>query len=284
MPTARQFRNDFTEVFLYLATNPDLGASIDWYAGHVPSSEHTLSLAGQLFGEVSDGPDMPANAWHCPEIPNGDFLVTEPGGDSHDFRIHLVSTGQLEGQRILKRREPGSRIYGGFATITRSGHLKLWRRFEREAGEPYVSSARILLEALRYLVSLEINTQSFQVNDIPYTYEGTRITFRHRCQICNAAADLTEHSDPPTFTPVPLCSNHITLPEPAPLVHEPDPELEALLAEEEAIERGAAENAQNLITLDPSRTAAPPRRRRSRRPEGVPVGVLLCQNGTGQVR
>jgi len=275
MPTASEFRALHPDVCLFLATNPDLDAAVRYESeGGVLPDNDVERLTGWFASEVEMAPESPAQAWNAINVPNGDFTV-ENSTVRFDFRIHLVQEGQLAGQRVLKIRGANARIYSGFATITRSGGMKLWRRFERDSGERYVFAAEVLLERLRQLnsgVPPHISSSQHLEGELHTEGEWT-IRFAHRCSLCNEPALLGND------TPAPLCAVHIALPAPVlvpttlTVVPGPDPELEALLAEEEAIER----------EMRPTATA-PRRPRRSRRPEGVPAGVLLCQNGTGEVR
>lgn len=146
---------------------------------HYLSAEHTAqveSVASALNGRSSHDVAGELEGWG---VPNGVFEVT---GISETFRynVHLVTSGDLAGQRVLKRYIEGR--YKAFAFITRTGTMKIWRRFVADLDEAYVTTAEELLHVIREVGRDRLfSERSFRIPTRAMTVE-----FTPRCFHCNA--------------------------------------------------------------------------------------------------
>ena len=85
-----------------------------------------------------DSPNQPAGANDCLDILNGDYTLNN-GSEHLTYRIHTVLRGPLEGNRILKIQQQYGE-FKGFAFLTTSGRVKVWRRFadDERRNEQYI--------------------------------------------------------------------------------------------------------------------------------------------------
>lgn len=211
------------DIAVFRVANPDVIAyteSNDTSLDRTLASDGVLSEAeivtvrAWINDEYEHDAVSPAREWHAPWVPNGDYTVTL-NGVSFDFRIHLVQSGTLQGQRIIKVKHPGSSLYSGFAFVTRNGLFSLWRRFSHHAQAPYVIAATTLLdhitresESLARRRDEQIPTARFanaSVGDRVTMYGGSFIIRNLRCIHCNNAA-------PSSTNPYPLCADHAFIP------------------------------------------------------------------------
>lgn len=242
------FYQAFPNVFV--ALNTDAGREV---LGYAPASHFlgagrlTATLTAQavesLDRDALGAPNSGAFAWEQIEIPNGTFEISAPGYGQHDFQIHTVQRGSLAGRRVVKcRDDSGPGGWRAFAFVSRQGALQLWARHRRDVDHPYVVSATALVEFLR-----RSGNRSTRAGFEPYdgiirmppidgevAAVATIYCNRRSCLLCNrdVHVELDDH----------LCTGHLpAAPEHARRVENlPDPELERLLEEEEAIERATA--------------------------------------------
>lgn len=211
---------------------------------YVGTVEH---ITAAIAHELDSGPEVPAEAWHALHIPNGDYGDFYYGGHYYSFRIHHVLSGPLAGKRIIKIKRDGP--WKGFGYITRSGGFKLWTHYEHDAGQPYVRAARYFID-----------------NFVENGYIECRVA--RRCYWCNGPAHERGHS-----VSVSACEQCI-----APAPHRrvisgndpnvifDDPAFDALLVEEEEIERR---------NIPPQLRERAPRASRARRP--ATPSVPMCE-------
>ncbi len=117
----------------------------------------------------------PAEPGDCPEIFNGTYTIDD-GREHLTYKIHTVRNGPLAGKRIIKRLM-GHGGYEGFAFLTRSGGVKVWRRFanDENTNAVYILWAKQLVAQLRANVGY---ADSLVVN-------GFTISVSRLCRICN---------------------------------------------------------------------------------------------------
>lgn len=244
MPTADSYRNGAWQtafpreaMFCQAEANRYTVWAEEWRTyGHL-TEESTTDLVALLDAAEEAEQDAPALAWDALEIPNGDYSVqvTSPGFTDEDgclvgqqstfsFRVHLVSEGTLAGKRIIKYRPEGESLFRGFAFLTRSGGFSLWRRFDRDALEPYVEAARKMVDVLHRFNPAHTNNSSTsaQLSGRPLSSldGGVRydIVVRHRCAIGNCEID---RDDEGTTSPITWCESHTPRIEAAPRLHTP---------------------------------------------------------------
>lgn len=167
-----------------------------------------------------------ARSYDALHVPNGDFYVQFSPARSgelstYKFRIHLVQSGTLAGQRIIKHQMNGT--YRGFGFITREGGFSLWQRFQRDVNAPYVEAAIYLIRALAAINHDDTSNSSitFQVHDQTMTWgdgdRDLRISAQHRCVMCN---NLVAEGQMRDIDPIALCRTHQHMP-----VDHSEPEL-----------------------------------------------------------
>jgi hypothetical protein len=181
-------------------------------------------------------------------IPNGDYAV-EMDGVVHQFRVWLVQSGQLNGQRIVKHLGRDG-TFRGFAFITRDGNLRIWNRFSSQS----TSAHALAFERVMALLTDRSDD------------DGVSFQVRTRCAICNNYATDTDLTD--DSVSVALCGNHSHIRDSNPgdgFLSEPRRSVSSVIADM---------GDDDEETVDP-----PTRPRRSRTPR-----VLMCENGTGHVR
>lgn len=91
--------------------------------------------------------DSPATADDVPTIFNGTYTIND-GSEHITYRIHTVTRGALQGQRIIKRQTQYGE-YEGFAFLTADGRFRLWRRFEPSRDQQFVVWGERLIDILR---------------------------------------------------------------------------------------------------------------------------------------
>lgn len=168
-----------------------------------------------LIGAEQLAEDASARAFDAIHVPNGDFTV-QYSRSQHDyvgqfkFRIHLVQSGTLAGQRIIKQEVNGT--YRGFGFITRDGSFSLWQRFHRDANAPYVEAAIYLIRGLAQINHENTSNTSivFQCNDSRMSWDdeegrSVAISAQHRCAMCNNLVGVNSLS---VSDPVALCRTH----------------------------------------------------------------------------
>lgn len=231
--------------------------------GNTLTADQALEMRRRIEEMVAISPDSPALVFDALEIPNGEYTVTRRGeySETFNFRVHLVQDGSLSGQRIVKvKRNDG--IYRGFAFVTKAGGFSLWRRFEREADEEYVTVARIALSAIGdwnrtfQAHSSQASTRA-QWAQRPFTLEMSdvtyAVTFQHRCTRCNAEVDFDGGEGDCDITPLVRCSEHVVR-----LVDRP------------------------RAAMSPARE--PRLGARTMRDPTTGRSLLLCENGSGEIR
>jgi hypothetical protein len=151
------------------------------------------ALATQLAGRSIDDVATEFDGWN---VPNGVYEVTGIS-ETHRYNVHLVTSGDLTGQRVLKRYIDGR--YKAFAYITRRGEMKLWRRFASDAEETYVTMA----EELLMLVHDIGRDRLFSERSLHFPQRAVTIEFTPRCFHCNAQSEgSTEGACPSDFCQV----------------------------------------------------------------------------------
>lgn len=137
-------------------------------------------------GTGSDDSNAPALADDAVHILNGTYTIND-GSQHLTFQVYTVRRGALQGKRIIKRQLQYSE-FKGFAFLTRSGGIKVWRsHYEDEArNERYIVWARILVAALNENGRDGHSTES----EYEFTYaqdSGYQIQASVVCRRCNRA-------------------------------------------------------------------------------------------------
>lgn len=162
-----------------------------------PQTRASRNVMRELAGDSSstDDPNQAATPDDAVHIPNGVYTVSD-GSEHLTYRIHTVRRGSLQGKRIIKRQLNYGE-FKGFAFLTRTGHIKVWRSFyeDEAANERYIVWARLLLIALneRFSDGYSGEDESFE-----FTYaagDGYLIQASVYCRRCNRAL-----TDPTSIT------------------------------------------------------------------------------------
>lgn len=147
------FRMRFPDVAAYAMAGNLVGISRTRFLSDGMLTDLHAARVRALIREYGEQhPDDPADAWDCGDIPNGRYIMTTDdhlGGDTFDFSVHLVQSGQYQGKRVLRYKFPGNGTYTNIGWLTKSGEFFLWRRFHADADDPYVKAAEILLDGVR---------------------------------------------------------------------------------------------------------------------------------------
>lgn len=121
-----------------------------------------------------------AGADDCVEILNGTYTISNDG-EHLTYKIHTVQRGPLQGKRIIKFQAE-YQGFSGFAFLTASGHVKVWRRFLDQEGrnERYIVWAKHLLQILRDEVGTNDITEAQTIDGVLYRVQRTVA-----CRRCN---------------------------------------------------------------------------------------------------
>lgn len=188
-------------------------------ADSVPSEEAQDDEEAAEAQAVADS--TPATADDARMVYNGTYeLVDDRGRDRCQFLIYTVRTGPLSGQRVIKARMDSA--WKGFAFLTRSGDVRLWRRFQSRS-DLFVE----WLPAFGQLLALFHNEPVHQ-SSATATSAELQMTLRRlnvRCRICNR--DITGR-DRHNGVHDSMCGGDRWTP------RNPAPQAEASLAEETA--------------------------------------------------
>lgn len=173
----------------------DMADNIRYY-GWLTTGQHRVALRilseqqGRPVPTVDAAPAVrEALTDDAPNIFNGDYTIND-GSEHLSYKIHTVQSGTLQGKRIIKRLMGDGR-YSGFAFVTTTGHVKVWRRFADDANrnEKYIVWANHLLYILREQVSPETMTQGSDGNAMSLggTIDGVQyeVQASARCRRCN---------------------------------------------------------------------------------------------------
>lgn len=156
-----------------------------WLETHDSLTEGQMRAAIRNYQEARTG--LPSNASEagmddCTHIHNGVYTI-DNGTEHLTFQIYTPLRGTLAGKRIIKRKLPSGR-YQGFAFLTPTGGLKVWRRFAADDGTLYVSWARALLSML-----FERNEEDRVRNPSSFTYTSGGVDYHVAmstvCRRCN---------------------------------------------------------------------------------------------------
>lgn len=273
MPRTPYHRDNWKRRFpaeaIWCESNPATSGGAVYAESGFLSAPTTHRLSRTLSQQAAEAPNAPALAWDVPTIPNGDYTVTvHDGGDYpviYEYRIHLVTRGQLAGKRIVKYRNPDDGVFRGFGFLTKAGGFRLWSRFAGDSDLQYVLIAERMIQTTFLRNELDDMTGI----TVERTFSRDVLDITPRCIQCN-------RQHPLVFTPAAFCSEHATPPVPSAEgdydvetdIHgnlRPIPRQRRTVSASAAITRAEARAAQGFS--DPVEVDPP----------------LLCENGTGEI-
>jgi hypothetical protein len=159
----------------------------DWNDGGAPDQARIRLVQRAINDEQNNAPTAPCEAWHQAGLPNGDYETTT-ANETFRYRLYLVQSGQLAGQRIVKVKHPDSNVYKGFAFLNRDGSISLWRRFADDARAQYVQVAAHLFQSLSdtaVMTDLRVASRTpFYVHS-PIAGVAWVVGLNVRCSVCN---------------------------------------------------------------------------------------------------
>jgi hypothetical protein len=124
--------------------------------------------------------NTPATADDARMVYNGSYTVSSTREDAEVmYLIYTVRSGPLSGQRVIKARIGG--VWKGFAFLTRSGHMRLWRRFQ-ERNDDFVEWLPAFGQLVNLFSTEPITTNRAGSNELSMEIYRNDI----RCRICNA--------------------------------------------------------------------------------------------------
>lgn len=191
------WKRAFPSEALWCEAHPNTTIS-EQYAerGYLPATA-TTRLSRSLTDQASQHPNAPAEAWDVPTIPNGDYRVIHNDGTAEvfDYRVHLVTRGQLTGKRIIKFKGDDG-IFRGFGFITKAGGFRLWSRFSESRDEDFVLFAEKMIATTFQRV--DPGEYVLRIQD---TFDYYDLSITPRCIQCNV--QRVHHTSPAAF-----CHNH----------------------------------------------------------------------------
>lgn len=211
----REWFQSHTQSAVWCMTRPESTWGRTFFQEGALGRIATEDCEGMISRDVEAAGGQPASAYDALHVPNGDYSVQFTPARSgelstYKFRIHLVQSGALAGQRIIKYNQDGG-IYRGFGFITREGGFSLWQRFQRDVNAPYVTAAIYLIRALVSVNHENTSNTSinFQTLDQTMTWgdgeRDLRISVQHRCTMCNNLVPEAQMRD---TDPIALCRTH----------------------------------------------------------------------------
>jgi hypothetical protein len=213
------------------------------YAYHltVPQTADAQRIITEIQVRPANDVAQEYDAWN---VPNGVYEVSCVS-ETFRYNIHLVTSGDLAGQRVLKRYVDGR--YKAFAYITRIGTMKLWRRFAADDEATYVVMAEEFLQAVREIGRDRLfSERSFRIPS-----RALSIEFTPRCFHCN-----TQYAHSGIFND--CCSEaECNGAHPASLIDMPDRwvDVEAQRREAEARREQLEQQRRELAAAEQQRTA-----------------------------
>lgn len=137
--------------------------------------------------QAATNPAADATQDEAVNILNGDYTLSSQGIHL-SYKIHTVQRGPLEGKRIIKVMQGGG-IYKGFAFLTATGHVKVWRRFadDENRNERYIVWSHVLLRILREQATPTSVQGASNSHPLGGTADGERweVQIATRCRRCN---------------------------------------------------------------------------------------------------
>jgi hypothetical protein len=171
----------------------EMTENIRYYGWLTPNQERvTLRLITAHQAQAAVGTTATlrneALADDATNIFNGDYTIND-GSEHLSYKIHTVQNGPLAGKRIIKRLTTGG-AYQGFAFVTTTGHVKVWRRFvnDENRNETYIVWAHLLLFILREQVTADtMATGAGTTLTLGGSVDGIRyeVQAATRCRRCN---------------------------------------------------------------------------------------------------
>lgn len=168
----------------------DLTADLDYY-GSLTEAQTAAALRwlNRTDSQVQAATNPAADATQdeAVNILNGDYTLSSQGMHL-TYKIHTVQRGPLEGKRIIKIMQGGG-VFKGFAFLTASGHVKVWRRFadDENRNERYIVWSHVLLRILREQATPTSVQGASNNHPLGGTADGEQweVQIATRCRRCN---------------------------------------------------------------------------------------------------